>query len=35
MWFAEFKRIIDEYGIDPENIYNIDETGFIRRIALN
>jgi hypothetical protein len=26
-WFAEFKRIIDEYGIDPENIYNMDETG--------
>jgi Tc5 transposase DNA-binding domain len=26
-WFMTFKCIIDEYGISPENIYNIDETG--------
>jgi len=26
-WFKEFKRIVDEYGIQPEHIYNMDETG--------
>jgi len=26
-WFAEFKRVIEEYGIDSKNIYNMDETG--------
>ena len=26
-WFGEFKRIVEEYGIDSENIYNMDETG--------
>jgi hypothetical protein len=26
-WFSEFKRIVEEYGIDSENIYNMDETG--------
>jgi hypothetical protein len=26
-WFAAFKRIVDEHGILPENIYNMDETG--------
>jgi DDE superfamily endonuclease/Tc5 transposase DNA-binding domain len=27
-WFNEFKRVIDEYKVDPKNIYNMDETGF-------
>ena len=27
-WFSEFKRVVQDYGIDPENIYNMDETGF-------
>jgi hypothetical protein len=26
-WFITFKRVIDEYGISSENIYNMDETG--------
>ena len=26
-WFSEFKRIVDEYNVLPENIYNMDETG--------
>ena len=26
-WFAEFKRVIDENDIEPENVYNMDETG--------
>ena len=26
-WFASFKRAIDEHGILPENVYNMDETG--------
>ena len=26
-WFQEFKRVVDEYGIQPEHIYNMDETG--------
>jgi len=33
-WFAEFKCVIDEYGIDPENIYNMDETGSLDIILL-
>jgi len=28
-WFEEFKRVIEELGIDIENIYNMDETGFL------
>jgi hypothetical protein len=27
-WFATVQRAIDEYGIQPEDIYNFDETGF-------
>ena len=27
-WFEEFKRVIEELGVDIENIYNMDETGF-------
>jgi hypothetical protein len=27
-WFTTVKRIIDENGIQPEDIYNFDETGF-------
>ncbi|CEO58510.1 hypothetical protein PMG11_03229 [Penicillium brasilianum] len=27
-WFATVQRIIDENGIQPEDIYNFDETGF-------
>jgi len=27
-WFADVQRIIDENGIQPEDIYNFDETGF-------
>lgn len=26
-WFIEFKRVIDENGIEPEHVYNMDETG--------
>lgn len=26
-WFTTFKRVVDEYEIRPENIYNMDETG--------
>jgi len=26
-WFTTFKRVIDEHGIVPENVYNMDETG--------
>ena len=26
-WFTTFKRVVDEYEISPENIYNMDETG--------
>jgi hypothetical protein len=26
-WFAEFKRVIDEHDIEPDNVYNMDETG--------
>jgi hypothetical protein len=26
-WFQEFKHIVAEYGIQPEHIYNMDETG--------
>jgi len=27
-WFANVQRVIDENGIQPEDIYNFDETGF-------
>ena len=27
-WFENIKRVIDENGIQPEDIYNFDETGF-------
>jgi hypothetical protein len=27
-WFATVQRIVDENGIQPEDIYNFDETGF-------
>ena len=27
-WFNEFKRVIEEEKIRPEDIYNMDETGF-------
>lgn len=27
-WFATLQRVIDENGIQPEDIYNFDETGF-------
>jgi hypothetical protein len=27
-WFAEFKKICDQHGIQPRDIYNFDETGF-------
>jgi hypothetical protein len=26
-WFKEFKQVVDEYGIQSEHIYNMDETG--------
>jgi len=26
-WFAEFKRVVEESGIGPENINNMDEIG--------
>jgi len=26
-WFITFKHVIDEHGIVPENVYNMDETG--------
>ena len=27
-WFADMKSIIDEYDIQPCDVYNMDETGF-------
>src|SRR5436853_7853626 len=27
-WFNDVKSIIDEHSIQPENTYNMDETGF-------
>jgi Tc5 transposase DNA-binding domain/helix-turn-helix, Psq domain len=27
-WFATVQRVVDENGIQPEDIYNFDETGF-------
>jgi hypothetical protein len=27
-WFKTVKRVVDENGIQPEDIYNFDETGF-------
>ena len=27
-WFVDLRYVIDEYQIEPENIYNIDENGF-------
>ena len=27
-WFADLEKVITEYNIKPENIYNMDETGF-------
>ena len=26
-WFKEFMQVVDEYGIQPKHIYNMDETG--------
>jgi hypothetical protein len=31
-WFATVQRVIDENGIQPEDIYNFDETGFAMRL---
>jgi len=28
-WFKEFMQVVDEYGIQLEHIYNMDETGII------
>ena len=28
-WFKEFMQVVDEYGIQPEHIYNMDKTGII------
>ena len=27
-WFKDLRQIIDEHGIEPYNIYNINESGF-------
>lgn len=27
-WFAAVERVIQDYDVKPENIYNIDDTGF-------
>ena len=27
-WFDDLERVITEYGIQPENLYNMDESGF-------
>ena len=27
-WFEQLESVIDEFGILPENMYNVDETGF-------
>jgi len=27
-WFEDLRQVIDEYGIEPYNIYNMDESGF-------
>jgi hypothetical protein len=33
-WFKEFEQVVDEYGIQPEHIYNMDETGTTRHQLL-
>ena len=32
-WFNELKQVIAEYGIQLENIYNIDETGTVQHFC--
>ena len=27
-WFDRLKEVIDDYGIQPEDLWNMDETGF-------
>ena len=27
-WFEQLESVIDEFDIIPENMYNVDETGF-------
>lgn len=27
-WFSRYQAIIDQYGIQPEDLYDFDETGF-------
>ena len=34
-WFEEFARVVSEYGILQENIYNMDETGFLNFLQLD
>ena len=33
-WFATVQRVIDDNGIQPEDIYNFDETGFAMGLIL-
>ena len=33
-WFAEFKRIVEEYKTDPKNMYKMDETGLLNVMLL-
>jgi len=34
-WFQQFKHVVAEYGIQPEHIYNMDETGTSYRDCAN
>jgi hypothetical protein len=34
-WFSTVQRTIDENGIQPEDIYNFDETGFAMGLVAN
>jgi len=27
-WFNDLKKVVTEYNIKPENMYNMDESGF-------
>ena len=27
-WFEDLKNVVEEYKIEPRNLYNMDESGF-------
>jgi len=33
-WFKEFMQVVDEYDIQPEHIYNMDETGTVPALGI-